>query len=108
MGDKGSRDVQQWKLWIESSAPDFTSAPERWRNKLSPFQKLMLVRAVRPERTAFARKQLVAKELGDVFCQREPFDLRTTFDESNARSPIVFVLSPGADPTAMLLSLAKV
>jgi len=36
-----------------------------------------------------------------------PFDLPTIFDDSNCLTPLVFVLTPGADPTAMLLKFSE-
>jgi dynein heavy chain, axonemal len=35
------------------------------------------------------------------------FDLETSFEDSNAKTPLVFILSPGSDPMANLLSFAK-
>lgn len=35
-----------------------------------------------------------------------PFDLTTIFESSNCSTPLVFVLTPGADPTAMLLKFS--
>lgn len=36
-----------------------------------------------------------------------PFDMATTFDDSNSSTPLVFVLTPGADPTDMLLKFSE-
>jgi dynein heavy chain len=49
----------------------------------------------------------VKAELGEKFIESPAFDLMGSFNDSIATSPIIFVLSPGADPIAYLLNLAK-
>lgn len=52
-------------------------------------------------------KAFVAAELGAKFIESPPFDLEGAATDSNNMTPIIFVLSPGADPIADLLALAK-
>jgi len=45
--------------------------------------------------------------LGKVFIESPVFDLKGAYSDSTPTTPIIFVLSPGADPISYLLGLAK-
>jgi dynein heavy chain len=49
----------------------------------------------------------VKESLGELFTVSPLFDLKGSFTDSTCTTPIIFVLSPGADPITYLLSLAK-
>ena len=55
----------------------------------------------------FGIRKYVAQALGDKFTESPPFDLEGAFADSLPATPVIFVLSPGADPMAYLLKLAK-
>jgi dynein heavy chain len=69
--------------------------------------KLTVVRTVRPDRVIAAAARYVAAALAPKFTEPPAFDLKAIFDSSSTMTPLVFVLSPGVDPTAQVLNLAS-
>jgi len=67
---------------------------------------MVVVRTMRPDKIVPAITDFVVEMLGKLFVEPPPFDLAGSYNDSHALSPLVFVLSPGADPTAALLKFA--
>ena len=102
-----SKESDAWRAYFESDSPQTAPLPGSWQGKCTAFQRLLLLKTFRPEKVAFGTVEFVASELGESYKEPPPFDLQSTYNDSAAKVPIVFVLTSGADPTQYLLQLAK-
>ena len=67
------------------------------------FFKLLLIKILRPERLLLFVKYFIIAELGKIFTDNTPPKLDEVFAESDYKTPIIFILSQGADPADNLL-----
>jgi dynein heavy chain len=88
----------EWKAWYDLEAPETASFPGNYSNILPSFQKLAIMRCFRPDRVYNAVKLFVSEILGDKFVQPPVLDYDRIFSQSSPTAPMVFILSPGADP----------
>lgn len=63
------------------------------------FQRLLLLRAMRPDRLTGALTKFIEDKLGKQYIEQAPFDIYKTYAEMTPKVPIFFVLFPGVDPT---------
>jgi dynein heavy chain len=100
-------DPKSWQHLIVTETPHTDPLPGDWEGKLSPFRRLLLIRVLREDKVSFAIKTYVYRVLGEYFTESPPFDLEGAYSDSTQVSPLIFILSPGADPTDYLLQLSQ-
>lgn len=67
------------------------------------------MRIIRPDKVIPGIIKLIKKdkELGRSYTLPPPFDLAKSFSDSTNKTPVIFVLSPGADPMTELIKLSE-
>ncbi|KAA8590936.1 hypothetical protein FQN60_001879 [Etheostoma spectabile] len=98
---------EDFKSIYDSKDPSNSPLPAPWCEQLNDLQKMIIVRCLRPDKVVPAVIKYVTGRLGKKFVQPPPFDLSKSYLDSNSTIPLVFVLSPGADPMASLLKFAS-
>ena len=68
---------------------------------------LVLTRVLRKDKLIVAVRAFVKRFLGASFVEPTPFDLEGCFNDSTNDSPLIFVLSSGANPMEALMKAAE-
>uniref|UniRef100_A0A8C9UVX8 Uncharacterized protein n=1 Tax=Spermophilus dauricus TaxID=99837 RepID=A0A8C9UVX8_SPEDA len=97
----------EWREIYDSKEPHNAKFPAPLDKNLNELQKLIILRCLRPDKITPAITNYVTDKLGKKFVEPPPFDLTKSYLDSNCTIPLIFVLSPGADPMASLLKFAN-
>lgn len=97
----------QFKKLYESPKNEVTPLPAHWKEKLTEFQKLLVIKAIRNDKLINSIINYVDISIGKEFTEPPTFDLNASFKETNYTIPLLFVLSTGSDPINDLKSLAE-
>mmetsp|Transcript_7627 Transcript_7627/g.14387 ORF Transcript_7627/g.14387 Transcript_7627/m.14387 type:complete len:3920 (+) Transcript_7627:928-12687(+) len=94
----------EWKAWTTSKKPEEETLPSPF-DALDAFHRLLLIKAFRQEKVIYSVIQFVTEQLGTKFVQLPPLNMEEVYAETNCRTPIIFVLSQGADPASLIQRL---
>jgi dynein heavy chain len=100
-----------WSRWYEHESPESQEIPElEARLQGDPsgaFMRFLVIRCFRDDRTRLAAQDFIASVLGKKFIEPLPTRLSDIFKVSDSFTPIILLLTPGADPTSQLEELAR-
>jgi len=94
-----------WKAVYDSEEPHKIELPGAFAG-VSPFHRVLITRVFRLDKVTAAVQDYVASVLGQRFILPPPFDLGACYSDSSNTTPLIFVLSQGSDPTALLQQFA--
>uniref|UniRef100_A0A8B9Q703 Dynein axonemal heavy chain 12 n=1 Tax=Apteryx owenii TaxID=8824 RepID=A0A8B9Q703_APTOW len=93
-----SENAGEWQKIYDSKEPQSFPLPKQFSSTLNELQKMIILRCLRPDKIVPAITTFVTNNLGKKFVEPPPFDLTKSYLDSNSTIPLIFVLSPGADP----------
>ena len=97
-------------LWADFSKSDNPEKqfPSSLLSKITSFQKCLIIQVLRPDRLESAMHQFVREAFNNENVQPSPFVLKQLYEnESSCADPVLFIISPGSDPSAELQQFAE-
>ncbi|XP_017580699.2 dynein heavy chain 10, axonemal [Pygocentrus nattereri] len=105
--DDIEKNPNEWKSWYDLDGPEQAPFPMKYKDSLTAFQKLLLLRCFRLDRVYRAVSDYVTITMGEKYVQPPVISFEAIFEQSTPNSPIVFILSPGCEPASDLMKLAE-
>mmetsp|Transcript_15052 Transcript_15052/g.14432 ORF Transcript_15052/g.14432 Transcript_15052/m.14432 type:complete len:1794 (-) Transcript_15052:1278-6659(-) len=109
-----SANESMWRRWYEDNEPEAMNIPD-YETRISevsvigPFYKLLLLRSLRMDRCMLMCKWMVrnTEEMGPAFVEPVTDTIESIYDCMISSTPVIFLLSIGADPTESIEGLAR-
>lgn len=99
--------LSAWKEYTTSYTPIEDKLPGEWESKLNLFEKMIILKIFRSEKLLYAVSNYVYHELDPFYTKPVPPSVENVYLSSDKKTPIIFVLSQGADPTGAILKFAE-
>ncbi len=74
---------------------------------LDYFERMLLIKVFKPEKLYQASGIYVFRKLGKFFLEPPETKIESIFVDSDVKTPMIFVLSTGADPSELILKFAE-
>ena len=97
---------ESWQEWMHSN-PILTAKLPNEFSTVSPFQRLLLVKALREDKLQSSIKLFVSHHLGPKFASAPNAGMDDIYRDLDNKTPCIFILSSGADPTGTLFRFAQ-
>ncbi|KAF0291565.1 Dynein heavy chain 10, axonemal [Amphibalanus amphitrite] len=98
--------AEQWHQWYSSERPEAEELPGVYEKRCTPFQRLMVLRSFRVDRVYLGVTDYVSEIMGEKYVTPPVLRFEAILEQSAPTTPVVFILSPGADPAGDLMKLA--
>ena len=97
--------LKRWRDWATSEKPEEERLPGDARY-LGPFEKMLIVKVLRPDRLGVAAEAFCQDLLGEAFVHSPVVSLMETVRDTSPITPVLFILHQGSDPLKDIENLA--
>ncbi len=97
---------EAWKTLYDNPNPQDIKYPSPY-DVLGGLDKMVVLRTLRPDKMVPAVQEFIVDNMGQHYIEPPTFDLAGSFADSNCCAPLIFILSPGADPMNALLRFGE-
>lgn len=105
IGEDIANNEENWKSFCTSSNPSETlDLPEPYAS-VNQLQKLLIFKCLRPDAMISELRKFICT-FDEAFIESEQIDLKTAFECSTSKTPLIYFISTGIDATADILNLA--
>jgi dynein heavy chain len=114
MPDDISRNEAIWKKWYEENMPETEPIPDfdmriNENEEIGPWLRLLVIRMLRMDRARLAARTFIrnTKETGEKYVEAVTDTIDQIYNTMVAITPVIFLLSIGADPTESIEVLCR-
>lgn len=100
-------DAKKFDELFTSDTPHTIILPEKLQALSSDFNRLLIIKQFREEKLIFAIKHFIEHSFDKRFLESPPFSVANVFEDSLKVTPLIFILSPGANPVKFLRDFAR-
>ncbi len=97
----------EWRRFAESDEPFKHNFDKMVRGRVGSFDRVLLTRVFRPEKLLGCLREYTATLLGKWAVQDVAGTLREAWEETDTRTPIIFLISQGADAAGQIKALGE-
>jgi len=98
---------KKFKKIFDSTTAHEEPLPGEWNTKLNSMQKMLLLKAIRPDKITMAIQNYITEQIGKQYIEPPTFRLANCYRDSSNVTPLIFVLSAGSDPVASFRKLCS-
>lgn len=99
--------IDEFKSLFDASNAHEIPLPGNWNDKLNEFQKMIVLKAIRPDKLVDCVQEWITLKVGRKFIIPPTFDLAAIYKDSSVTTPLICVLSPGSDPISAIVRFAE-
>jgi dynein heavy chain, axonemal len=83
----------EWLNWATCATPHIEHLPLGWEQKITNFEKLIVLKAFRPEKLLFSIQNYVIDEVGKFYIENPTATMEVVYADTDVKTPLIFVLS---------------